>query len=175
MAISLVDLRERKVLRRFLATPLTPLQILGGQILGRAVVVLLEVLVLILVGLYVFGAHMNGSWPLAAFCILLGTGCFVSIGFMVTGFTRTSEAARGIASAITFPMMFLSGVFVPLSELPPQLQTAVHVLPLTYLSDALHKVLNNADGVSAIWGDLLVLSVWMVVSFTLAVRKFRWE
>lgn len=175
VAISLVDLRERKALRRFLATPLTALQILGGEIVGRATTVLLQVLVLIAVGLLVFRAHTYGSWALAWLAILIGIACFVSIGFLVTGFVRTSEAARGIASAITFPMMFLSGIFVPLSQLPSALQTAVHVLPLTYLSDALHHVLNDGDGLSAIWGDLLVLAIWAIVCFALAARRFRWE
>ncbi len=175
VAIGLVDLRERKVLRRFLATPLTALQILGGQIAGRAVSVVLQVLVLIAVGLLFFRAHVNGNWSLAALAIVAGIACFVSIGFLITGFTRTSEAARGIASAIGFPMMFLSGVFIPLDQLPSALQGAVHVLPLTYLSDALHHVLNDNEGLSAIWADLLVLLAWAVACFGLATRRFRWE
>jgi len=175
VAMALVDLRERRVLRRFLVTPLTPLQILGGQIIGRAVMVVLQVAVLILVGLFVFHAHTHGSWALAWLCILLGTACFVALGFLVTGLTRTSEAARGVASALTFPMMFLSGVFLPLSELPTGLQGAVHVLPLTYLSDALHRVLNDGNGLSAIWVDLSVLSGWTAAAFALAVLRFRWE
>jgi ABC-2 type transport system permease protein len=175
VAIALVDLRERKVLRRFLATPLTPLQILGGQIVGRAVTVVAQVVLLILVGLFVFHAHTHGSWALAWLSILVGAACFVSIGFLVTGLTRTSEAARGVASAITFPMMFLSGIFIPLSQLPVGLQDAVHILPLTYLSDALHQVLNNGQDISAIWVDLLVLSAWAVASLTLAASRFRWD
>ncbi|MBV9280075.1 MAG: ABC transporter permease, partial [Chloroflexi bacterium] len=175
VAIALVDLRERKVLRRFLATPLTALQILGGQIVGRAATVLLQVLVLIAVGLFLFRVHVVGSWPLAALAILIGIACFVSIGFLLTGFTRTSEAARGIAAAIGFPMMFLSGIFFPLDQLPSGLQGVVHALPLTYLSDALHHVLNDGDGLSAIWVDLAVMLAWAVVCFTFAVRRFRWE
>jgi ABC-2 type transport system permease protein len=175
VAIALVDLRERKVLRRFLATPLTALQILGGQIVGRAVVVALQVLVLIAVGLYVFKVHVVGSWMLASLAIVIGIACFVSIGFLLTGFTRTSEAARGIASAIGFPMMFLSGVFIPLDQLPTGLQGIVHVLPLTYLSDALHHVLNDGDGFRAIWADLAVMLGWAVACFAIAVRRFRWE
>jgi len=174
VAIALVDLRERGVLRRFQATPLTPLQILGGQIAGRAVVVILQVIVLILVGLFVFHAHVHGSWALAWLCILVGTACFVSLGFLVTGLTRTSEAARGVASAIVFPMMFLSGIFIPLGELPSGLQDAVHILPLTYLSDALHHVLNDGQGISAIYVDLLVLLAWTAASIAVAAKRFRW-
>jgi ABC-2 type transport system permease protein len=175
VAIALADLRERKVLRRLQATPLSSLQILGGEIVGRALTVVLQVIVLILIGLAIFKAHTNGSWALAWLSILVGVACFVSIGFLVTGFARTSEAARGIASALTFPMMFLSGIFVPLNQLPSGLQTAVHVLPLTYLSDALHHVLNDGEGLSAIGTDLLVLAAWTLVCFAIATRRFRWE
>ena len=175
VALALVDLRERGVLRRFLATPLSSLEILGGQIVGRAATVVLQVLVLIAVGLFVFHAHTHGSWVLAAFTILVGIACFVSIGFLVTGLVASSEAARGIASAITFPMMFLSGIFVPLNQLPTALQDAVHVLPLTYLSDALHHVLNDGDGLGAVGLDLGVLAAWAAVCFTVAALRFRWE
>jgi ABC-2 type transport system permease protein len=175
VAQALVDLRERGVLRRFLATPLSALQILGGQIVGRAATVVLQVVVLIAVGLFIFHAHTRGSWLLAALAILIGIACFVSIGFLVTGLVRSSEAARGVASAITFPMMFLSGIFVPLSQLPSALQNAVHILPLTYLSDALHHVLNDGEGLSAIGVDLGVLAAWAVVCFTVAALRFRWE
>lgn len=175
VAQSLVDLRERGVLRRFLATPLSALQILGGQIVGRAATVVLQVVALIAVGLFIFHAHTHGNWILAAFTTLIGIACFVSIGFLVTGLVSSSEAARGVASAISFPMMFLSGIFIPLSQLPIALQDAVHILPLTYLSDALHHVLNDGEGLSAIGLDLGVLAAWSVVCFTVATLRFRWE
>jgi len=133
------------------------------------------VLVLVAVGLLIFKAHTHGSWALAGLTILIGIACFISIGFLVTGLVRTSEAARGISSAITFPMMFPSGIFVPLNQLPSGLQDAVHILPLTYLSDALHSILNDGNGVSAIWADWVVLAAWTVVCFAVAARRFRWE
>lgn len=174
VAIGLVDLRERGVLRRFLVTPVSPFQVLSGQLLGRAVTVLLEVLVLILVGLELFSAHMYGSWAIAAVAIVVGTVTFVSLGFFITGFARTSDAARGIAAAVTFPMLFLSGVFIPLDQLPHALQVAVHVLPLTFLTDALHQVMNDGAGFGAIGIDLLVLAAWAVACFAIAVRRFQW-
>jgi ABC-2 type transport system permease protein len=135
----------------------------------------LQVLILIGVGVFSFHAHTRGSWALAWLALLIGIACFVLIGFLVTGLVRTSEAARGIASAVTFSMMFLSGVFLPLSQLAPTLQNVVHVQPLTYLSDALHHVLNHGDGLPAIWVDLLVLLAWTVGSLAIAAKRFRWE
>ena len=175
VAIGLVDLRARKVLRRYRATPLTPAQILAAQVTAGAVTVVLQIIVLVVLGLSVFKAHMYGNWLIAAVPIAIGTLAFVGIGFLLTSAARTSEAARGLSAMIAFPMMFLSGIFIPLDQLPSGMQTAVHVLPLTWLSDALHQVFNDGAGLAAISTDLLVLAGWAVVTFALAMWRFRWD
>ncbi len=175
VAIGLADLRARKVLRRFRATPLQPAQILGAQIAGGALTVILQLIVLIVVGLVFFQAHTYGSWLVAAVPMLVGIAAFVGIGFLLTSAARTSETARGLASMVAFPMMFLSGVFFPITTLPGWLQTAVHVLPLTWLTDAMHRVMNDGAGLAEIALDLLVLAGWAVVTFAVATWRFRWD
>jgi ABC-2 type transport system permease protein len=175
VAIGLADLRVRKVLRRFRATPLQPAQILGAQIAGGALIVLLQLVALIVVGLILFQAKTYGSWLVAAVPILIGTAAFVGIGFLLTSAARTSETARGLSSMVAFPMMFLSGVFFPITTLPGWLQTAVHVLPLTWLTDAMHRVMNDGAALSEIGLDLLVLAGWAVATFALATWRFRWD
>ncbi|MEO8898284.1 MAG: ABC transporter permease [Candidatus Dormibacter sp.] len=175
VAIGLADMRARKVLRRLRATPLRPAQILGAQIAGGALIVVLQMLVLIVVGLAVFQAKTYGSWLVAAVPMALGTAAFVGIGFLLTSAARTSEAARGLAAFVAFPMMFLSGIFFPITSLPGWLQTAVHILPLTWLTDALHRVMNDGVGLSDIALDCLVLAGWAVVTFAIATWRFRWD
>jgi ABC-2 type transport system permease protein len=175
VAIGLADLRARKVLRRFRATPLRPAQILGAQIAGGALTVVLQLIVLIALGLLLFHARTYGSWLVAAVPMLLGTAAFVGIGFLLTSAARTSESARGLSSMVAFPMMFLSGVFFPITTLPDWLQTAVHILPLTWLTDALHRVMNDGVGLAEIGLDCLVLAGWAVVTFALATWRFRWD
>ncbi len=175
VAIGLADLRARKVLRRFRATPLQPAQILGAQIAGGALTVLLQLVVLIVVGLVFFRARTYGSWLVAAVPMVVGTAAFVGIGFLLTSAARTSEAARGLSSMVAFPMMFLSGVFFPITTLPGWLQTVVHVLPLTWLTDAMHRVMNDGAGLTAIGLDLLVLGGWALVTFAIATWRFRWD
>lgn len=176
VAITLVDQRQRRVLRRFLATPLRPVQILGGNIAGAAVTVVLQVIVLVLAGTVLFRAHLHGSPLLAALLVLLGTATFVSIGFLLCSAARTSESARGLATMVALPMLFLSGVFIPLDAFPQAMQDAVHALPLTYLTESLHSVLNDGDGLTATVGvDMAVLAAWAVVCFALAAWRFRWE
>lgn len=176
VAIGLTDQRERKVLRRFLATPIRPVQILAGNIAGGALTVLLQIAVLVVFGLTAFRAKTHGSWPLAIFVILVGTAAFVSVGFLLCSMARTSEAARGLAAMVAFPMMFLSGVFIPLDALPQVLQNIVHALPLTYLTEALHAILNDGDGLTTtVMIDIGVLAAWAVGCFTLAAARFKWE
>lgn len=176
VAIGLVDQRYRKVLRRYLATPLRPAQILGGNIVGGAVTVLLQVTVLVVVGIGLFGARTHGSWLLAALLIAVGTASFVAIGFLLTSVARTSESARGLAAMVAFPMLFLSGVFIPLDALPQVVQDVVHVLPLTYLTESLHAVLNDGDGLNpTIATDIAILAAWAVACFAIAAWRFRWE
>ncbi len=154
VAIGLADLRARKVLRRFRATPLRPAQILGAQIAGGRSPSSSSCVVLIVVGLVFFQAKTYGSWLVAAVPMVVGTAAFVGIGFLLTSAARTSEAARGLSSMVAFPMMFLSGVFFPITTLPSWLQTAVHVLPLTWLTDAMHSVMNDGAGLTEIAADL---------------------
>lgn len=175
VAIGLADLRARKVLRRFRATPLQPAQILGAQIAGGAVTVFLQLVVLIVVGLVFFQAKTYGSWLVAAVPMIVGTAAFVGIGFLLVSAARTSEAARGLSSMVAFPMMFLSGVFFPITTLPSWLQTAVHVLPLTWLTDAMHRVMNDGAGLSEIALDILVLAGWAMTTFAIATWRFRWD
>jgi ABC-2 type transport system permease protein len=175
VAIGLADLRARKVLRRFRATPLRPAQILSAQIAGGALTVFLQLAVLVALGLVVFGAKSYGSWAVTMVPIVLGVAAFVGIGFLLTSAARTSEAARGLSSMVAFPMMFLSGVFFPITTLPTWLQSAVHLLPLTWLTDALHQVMNNGVGLSEIGLDCLILAIWAVVTFALATWRFRWD
>ena len=175
VAIGLADLRARRVLRRFRATPLRPVQILGAQIAAGGLTVILQLIVLVVIGLVFFQAKTYGSWFVVAVPILLGVAAFVGIGFLLTSAARTSETARGLSSFVAFPMMFLSGVFFPITTLPGWLQTAVHALPLTWLTDALHRVMNDGVGLDAIGLDCLVLAGWAVVTFGIATWRFRWD
>jgi ABC-2 type transport system permease protein len=125
------------------------------------------------VGVALFGARAHGNWALAIVALVVGIASFVSMGFLLTSFVRTSDAARGISSLIGFPMLFLSGIFFPVDALPQWIQAIVHVLPVFYVSDALHQILNTGGGLPLI--DLAVPLVWAVACFGLASWRFRWE
>jgi ABC-2 type transport system permease protein len=175
VAIGLVEMRVKQVLRRFRATPVRPGTILAAQVAGGMLIVLLQICVLVLLGMFVFGAKNYGSWLLLIPPVLLGTAAFVGIGFLITSIAKTSEAARALAAMVTFPLMFLSGIFFPMTGLPEVVQVISRILPLAWASDALHQVMNNGAGFSAITTDCLVMAAWAVGAITLATWRFRWD
>jgi ABC-2 type transport system permease protein len=175
VAIGLVEMRVKQVLRRFRATPVRSGTLLAAQVVGGGLIVLLQILVLVLIGIWVFGARNYGSWLLVIPPILLGTAAFVGIGFLITSIAKTSEAARALAAMITFPLMFLSGIFFPMTGLPEVVQVIARILPLAWASDALHQIMNNGAGFSAITTDCLVMAAWAVGAIALATWRFRWD
>jgi ABC-2 type transport system permease protein len=111
--------------------------------------------------------------------VIPGIASFVSIGFLLTSFVRTSDAARGVSSLIGFPMAFLSGIFFPVDALPNWLQTVVHILPVYYVSDALHQILNAGGGLPFIdvvavgLGSGVLRPGGLALSLGVAVRRRR--
>ncbi len=172
--LPLVSLRERKILRRLGATPLPRSALLFSQVLMRVTVAAFQALVILGIGAYAFGVHVAN--PLAtAGIILLGTSSFIGLGYLLASVARTQDAANGLTQAINFPMLFLSGIFFPLADLPAFLTPIVRAIPVTYLADALRQTMINSPPSFPLTTDLLVLAGWTVVTGLLSIRLFKWE
>lgn len=94
---------------------------------------------------------------------------------LLAGLAKDSEGVAPIVNLVTLPMMFLSGVFFPVSSLPHWLGSIVQFLPLTFLSDGLRQTMNAGVGLAGLGIDFLGLAAWLLVSGAVAVRFFRWE
>jgi ABC-2 type transport system permease protein len=177
VAGSLTRWKEKGVLRRFLATPLRPVQFLGGVVLYQLVFGLLSAAVI--VGIAVGFLHATVLLPLLPLLatVVLGMAAFLAIGFVIAGFARTEEASMPIINVVSFPMMFLSGVFFPVTSLPPMLRSIVHFLPLTYLVDGVRGLMSGqyTAWAPAVRGDILALAVWFVLLAIVSTRTWRWE
>lgn len=167
--------RERGVLRRMQSTTLTAGTFIAAQITARLVLNGAQAIIMLLIAALVFGTQVAGSWLLVLFYIVLGTLVFMSIGFIIAGIAKTPESAGPIAGFISFPLMFLGNVFFPVREMPEFLQPIVSVLPIVPLSEALRGVMNTGAGVGSLWGETLLLAGWLLVSFAVASRVFRWD
>lgn len=170
-----VNWRERGVLRRLLATPVRPKTILLSQVITRLIMSMLQTAVILTVGVLLFHINIAGSIPLILFLGLLGGIVFLCLGFTVSGVGNSTNTVMALANILMMPQMFMSGVFFPREGLPEWLETITAYLPLTYLADAMRKVIIDGSSMLAIRSDIFGLLVWVVISFLVATRLFRWE
>jgi ABC-2 type transport system permease protein len=174
-AIPLVADREKLILKRLAATPLRRWQLVGSNVVMRLIIAMIQAVIIVGVGVAVFGVAITGPFPLAVVFVALGAVAFLALGYVVASFASTEDAANGMTSVIQFPMMFLSGTFFPIDAMPDALQTVARVIPLTYLSDALRQVMVGGAAFAPLWVCFAVLLGWLVVCFGIAARKFRWQ
>jgi ABC-2 type transport system permease protein len=174
-AIPLVADREKLILKRLAATPLRRWQLVGSNVLMRLLIALVQAVIIVAVGVLAFGVHITGSLPLVVGFVALGSMAFLALGYVVASFASTEDSANGMTSVIQFPMMFLSGTFFPIDEMPGVLRAIARIIPLTYLSDALRQVMVGGAAFAPLWLCAVVLVGWLVACFGVAAVKFRWQ
>jgi ABC-2 type transport system permease protein len=171
----IVQLRDQGVLRRLSATPLPRVTILASQVALRLTVALLQAAVILLLGMLVFQVPMLGSWPVLVGFVLLGGLMFISLGYVIAAFSKNQESAAGISSVLSFPLMFLSGLFFPIDFMPDFLKPIVQIIPLTYLADALRQIMVGSNPMHPLAFDAALIGAWMALCMLVAVRFFKWE
>ncbi len=175
-AAPLVSLREKQVLRRMGATPLSKTTLLASQIAFRLTSALAQTGIIVVVGVITFDVQIVAANVLSIIAIvLLGGTMFITLGYFISGIARTEEAVQGIVSLPNFIFMFLSGIFFPLEMMPSWIRPLVNVIPLTYLSDALRATMIEAGDYFSMTRNVLIMAAWLVVCAVLAVRFFKWE
>lgn len=167
--------RERGILRRMQSTTLTAATFIAAQITARLVMNGLQVLIVVVVGSTFFDTQVNGSWLLLGLFVALGTLTFMSFGFIIASLAKTPESAGPIAGFVSYPMLFLGGVFFPIKEMPQFLQPVVKLLPISHLTAAMRQVMNVGADLSALWPEVALLAGWMVAAFALSSYLFKWE
>jgi ABC-type multidrug transport system permease subunit len=171
----IVDMRIRKLLKRFLATPMPRSHFLAAILTSRLLFLLPEVLVLLAFARFVFGVQSQGGLVGVLVFILLGAIAFAGIGLLVASRARTLESVSGLMNLVMLPMWVLSGIFFSSDRFPAAVQPYIKLLPLTMAIDGLRGVM--IDGLAA-WSqpkELFGLAIWATVSFALALRLFRWN
>ena len=174
VGFSIVQARTRKLLKRFIATPMRRRDYLLAQILARMVFLIIEAGVLLAFGRFAFGVPMRGSWALVVVTIVVGALCFAGVGLLAASRARTVEGLSGLLNLVILPMWVLSGVFFASSNFPAVLQPIIQALPLTALNDALRAVTLEGASVREIASELALLGAWGLGTFGLALRVFRW-
>ncbi|MGA3191524.1 MAG: ABC transporter permease [Candidatus Bathyarchaeia archaeon] len=167
------EYKRTKLFKQLSLTPLTKIEWLASKVLFYILLSVASFLLMVAVGVIAFGAHVAFSLWLIPF-LILGPMFFASLGMLVGTISKSTETASVVGNIITFPMMFLSGTFFPISLMPTYLQLLAHVLPLFYIIDGLNAVMiyNNYAQATI---DLIVVSTITIVAFVAAARVFKWR
>jgi ABC-type multidrug transport system permease subunit len=168
-------MRIRKLLKRFLATPMKKTHFLGAVMLSRMCFLIPEVVILIAFAWIAFGVKVYGSLAATAFLIFLGSTTFSGFGLLVASRAKTIEAVSGLMNVVMLPMWMLSGIFFSSSRYPDAAQPFIKILPLTALIDALRAVMIDGATVFSQTGQIALLAVWAIVTFVTALKIFRWQ
>ena len=167
------EYKRLKLFKQLSLTPLTKFEWLASKVLFYILLSAASFLLMVAVGVIAFGAHVAFSLWLIPF-LILGPMFFASLGMLVGTISKSTETASVVGNIVTFPMMFLSGTFFPISLMPTYLQYLAHVLPLFYIIDGLNAVMIYSNFAQATI-DLIVVLIITVVAFVAAARAFKWR
>jgi len=173
--LPIIQQRQARIIKRLGCTPLRRSTLVFGELAFRIILVLLTAALIIAVGRLAFDVQMMGNWWSLCGIVFLGTLVFSCLGYLVAAFVKTEEGAIPIINVITFPMMFLSGTFFEINNMPSFIEPIVKVLPLTYLSDALRQIMVNGSPLHSMTTDIVVMISWTVVCLAFTIPFFRWD
>lgn len=173
LPVAISQEKEIGTMDGMMVAPINRLSIILGKTFGQTVRGLIQGVIILVLAVGLFGVTIQGSILLVFGLLLLGVFSFVGLGIVITSFTKDQETAQMLMMTLMFPMMFLSGVFFPIQQMPWYMQTISKFLPLTYLSNALRKVMVLGAGIPAISTELIVLIVFGTVMTAIAVPVFR--
>jgi ABC-2 type transport system permease protein len=166
--------REGGILKRLRATPLRPHTILVAHVIVKLVFTAVTLVAMLLAGRRYFPAGINAPYLSFGVALLFSTLSIVSIGFLIASVVPTARFAQPIGTLILYPMIVLSGLFIPIDALPPLLRNVARALPLTYVVSLLRGIWRGEGWTSHV-GDLAALTLVLVVCTALSARVFRWE
>jgi ABC-2 type transport system permease protein len=165
--------RDVGTLDGMLVAPTSRLSIILGKVMAQTVRGVVQAAIIFLIAVGLFGVVIYGNLLLVAALILLTVFSFVGLGILITSFADREETATMVMMTLMFPMMFLSGVFFPIQQMPWYMQDVAYILPLTYATTALRKVIVLGAGISAVWTDVLILLLVGIVLLAIAVPLFK--
>jgi len=175
VGFALVEMRQRKLLKRFVATPMRRSDFLLALTSSRLVLMVIEVGLLLGFGVLVFNMRVRGSILAVVLLGSLGAIAFGGVGLLTACRAQKIESVSGLINLVMMPMWIFSGVFFSYQRFPAIAHPFIKALPLTALNDALRATIIEGASLGSQSGRLLVLAVWGGVSFVLALRWFRWS
>ncbi len=175
VGFAIVDLRIRKLLKRFMATPMRRSHFLLAMMISRIVFMIPQIVILLLFSYLIFGVRIYGNAPAVLFVILLGAIEFAAIGLLVGSRAQTLETASGLMNLVMLPMWTLSGIFFSYERFPEVVHPLIRCLPLTPVIDSLRGIMLDAKPLMAMSYELGIITIWSLATFVIAMSIFRWN
>jgi ABC-type multidrug transport system permease subunit len=172
---AIVDMRIRKLLKRFMATPMRRTHFLISMMLSRLVFMVPQIALTLLVAYLMFGVRIYGSVPAVLFLVVLGAFEFSAVGLLIGSRAQTAETASGLMNFVMLPMYTLCGAFFSYERFPEIFHPVIRWLPLTPIIDSLRSVMMDGESLFAQWPEIGVMTVWCVIPFGVAMLIFRWR
>lgn len=172
---NIVEYRRKGILKRLFVTPIKPSHFIGGLVLSRLVITVIQVSVLLIAAVVLLGVPVEGNILELLGLIILGSSIFLSLGFFMGSIAKTQQAIMLLGNLITLPQMFLSGIFFSIDSMPDMLQPIARLLPLSFVATSVREVIVNGTSLMEQIPTVIGLFVWLAIALLVAVRMFRWK
>ena len=170
LAVGLATRRQNGILKRIRATPLPAWGYFTGLLANCILVSLADIALIVGVG-RLYGVPFPSQWPAIALTLVLGAASFCALGVAVASMIANAEAAPAVTQLVLFPLLFLSGTYLPISS--QLLNRITGWLPIRPFNEALTGPLSRHAGPD--WRHLAVLAAWGAIGAIVAIRRFRWD
>ncbi|MBN2260492.1 MAG: ABC transporter permease [Clostridiales bacterium] len=174
LPLTLSQYRERKILKRFMVTPIKPIDLLSSQLIVNTVTTIIGMIILLIVAKIIFEITFIGNFLKTTIAFIIVLLSMFSIGLFIAGISKTMKAATVISYIIYFPMLFLSGATIPLEFMPRSIINLSKIFPLTYGVELLKGVWLGGNLLDYM-NDILILSSIIIIFISLSIKFFKWE
>ena len=175
IAVRISNYRNLSILKRMLVTPLSIWKFFAAEVTAQLLLAVVQAAVILAVGVFLFGAQINGNILHMLPAVILGSAVFLNFGFIISAWANTPAAASGMGNVVTLPMLFFAGTFFSTSALPWLLPYAADALPLAPMITALRDVGLRGATAWEVWPQLAWLAGWVAATALVAVRVFRFS
>jgi ABC-2 type transport system permease protein len=174
IGFAIVEMRQRKLLKRFVATPMRRGDFLLALASSRLILMVIEMALVLGFGVFAFHMRVVGSWASILLVSCLGALSFAALGLLTASRAQKIETASGIMNVVMMPMWVFSGIFFSYERFPAIVVPIIKLLPLTALNDLLRAIILEGSSLSSQTAPLAVICLWGAISFFFALRFFRW-
>jgi ABC-type multidrug transport system permease subunit len=175
LGFAIVEARQKKLLKRLVASPMLKWQYLASFLVSRLGMLIIEVVLFLGFAKVAFGVPFRGSlWQLCLLCLMTSLA-FSALGLLTASRAKTTEAVSGLMNLVMLPMWILSGVFFSATRFPAVIQPVVRALPLTAAIEAMRGNMLQGTGLQLMVPQVLILLAWFVAPFAVSLKIFRWR